>query len=122
MYNNDTFVIIFLDSHCTKMKEGVLPTRNLPVKSHSSKPAPSSTSVISKREQYIEQQMEIDNTSFPKPCYASYSEFVQRTTTLKLDGIFKAGWDLHDHSTYFEANYFEPSSKLTTAKYQIFVD
>ena len=96
------------------MKDGVLPTLNLPVKSHCSKPVPRSSSAISKREQCVmEQQIEIDST--PKPCYTNYAEFVQRTSKLKLNG-----WNLYDNNNFFEAKYLEPTALI--AKYQIFVN
>lgn len=113
--------VICLDNTCTKVREGALPSQNLPQKSCSStmKPTePRSTSTITKRELFQQQQqLEFENAHL-KPCYHSYDDFLQRVNKLKLS----TGWSVCDHMSYMEAKYGEPGTPYIIPKYQIFVN
>eukprot|EP00111_Clytia_hemisphaerica_P007779 TCONS_00022595-protein len=90
----------------TQLKEGMVPTLALPVKSHANQSEPRSTSAISKREDFQHsQQMEVSNAP-PKPCYAGYQAL--RTKKLKLS----IGWNVIDYIDFAEAKYNEPQSQF----------
>lgn len=90
----------------------------LPVKSHSTKSEPRSTSAISKREDFQQhQEMEVE-TAPPKPCYDGYQDFTQRVKKLKLS----IGWDVIDYIDFIEAKYNEPNSQFLVPKYQVFIN
>ena len=112
--------LLFTDSHCVKLKDNVLPSLNLPIKSHSSqsiKITPRSSASISKREQLSLEQDHVIQEA-PKSCYASYYDFVQRVAKLKLS----TGWTVMDKTSFFEAKFLEPEGRFTAPKYEIFVN
>lgn len=100
------------------MKDGVIPTLNLPIKSHSSKSStPRSTDTIAKREKCLQNAQTV-NAQIPKLCYSSYYDFVQRVTKLKL----QPGWTIIEKTNYLEAKFEEPESLFTAPKYEMFIN
>ena len=112
---------MILDLSCKKLREGALPTLNLPVKSCSSTTTSttsqrsSSLSTITKREMF-QQQHEIEIDNLLPNCYNGYEDFSQRVQKLKL----AQGWIIVDYQNYIEIKFLEPT--YTIPKFQIFVN
>ena len=105
------------DSKAT-LNPGVLPTLNLPIKSHPSTSS-SSASTVRASAQQIQKKKDCLPLEPSQPvnvtCYKSYDEFKVKTNKLKLPG-----WQMTDHSNFM--TFFHYDSVHSVPKFEIYVD